>query len=1051
MTKAPRGNKGGAIVSPFVSDGSAGAALRLVIDTSSNAMLLVDHKGIMILANSRIEHLFGYSPDELIGQSVDLLVPPRFRTHHVEVRNNFIEKPDRLLMGVRRDVFGLRKDGSEVHIEVSLNPLIVPEGKFVLTAIIDITERENAEERFRSLVNEVSEYSIFSVDTGGIVTSWNTGAERMTGYSKQEILGKHFSCFYTAEDIDSGKPAIELKAAEKTGRFEKEGWRVRKDGNPFWANVVITALRDHEGKLIGYTKISSDLTERRKALADRRKEEERFRSMVSDVSDYGIFSLDTKGLVTSWNAGAERMKGFTKNEILGKHFSCFYPTEDIRAGKPARELEAAEQTGRFEDEGWRVRKNGTSFWANVVITALKDPDGKLIGYTKISRDLTERKKAEERFRLMVEAAPNSMIMVNREGHITLVNAQTEKLFGYRREELIGQLVDILVPAKTRPGHPQLRDSFFSSPKARSMGIGRDLFGVTKSGAEVPVEIGLNPIETPEGLFTLASIIDITERKKAEERFRLMVEAAPNSMIMVNREGRITLVNAQTEKLFGYRREELIGQLVDMLVPVKTRPGHPKLRDSFFASPKARSMGIGRDLHGVTKNGTEVPVEIGLNPIETPEGLFTLASIIDITERKRAEERFRLMVEAAPNAMIMVNREGHITLVNAQTENLFGYRREELIGKPVEILVPVKIRPGHPKLRDSFFAAPKARSMGSGRDLYGVTKNGTEVPVEIGLNPIETPEGLFTLASIIDITERKKIDIELHRLNESLESQVTETSQALIRLRQTQEQLVQAEKMASLGGLVAGVAHEINTPVGIGLTAASHLQDEVAKLAQAVETNTLKRSQLIKFMETGQQTAQMVLSNLHRAAELIRSFKQVAVDQSSDEPRRFNLSQYIGEILVSLHPKLRSTLHRIEVECPTELQLETIPGAVSQILTNLILNSLLHAYDPGQAGIMKISAQIQGSDLKLIYSDDGKGIPPEMLPKIFDPFFTTRRGHGGTGLGLNIVFNLARNALAGMVSVASTLGKGTTFTLVFPAKRPIPSRETFSPDPSEPTS
>jgi len=380
-------------------------------------------------------------------------------------------------------------------------------------------------------------------------------------------------------------------------------------------------------------------------------------------------------------------------------------------------------------------------------------------------DRFARKEEPEMFRRIVEAAPSAIVLVNREGKIMLINAQTEKLFGYSREALIGQAVEILVPERFRSKHPGHRTAFFANPSTRSMGAGRDLYGLHKDGREFPIEIGLNPIETEDGLLVLASIIDITERKRAEERFRRVVEAAPSAIVLVNREGKITLINAQTEKLFGYSREALIGQTVEVLVPERFRNKHPGHRTAFFANPSTRSMGAGRDLYGLHKDGREFPIEIGLNPIETEDGLLVLASIIDITERKRAEERFRRVVESAPSAIVLVNREGKITFINAQTEKLFGYSREALIGQTVEMLVPERFRNKHPGHRSAFFANPSSRAMGAGRELYGLHKDGREFPIEIGLNPIEAEEGLLVLASIIDITERKHAEKEIRESEE----------------------------------------------------------------------------------------------------------------------------------------------------------------------------------------------------------------------------------------------------------------------------------------------
>jgi PAS domain S-box-containing protein len=254
-----------------------------------------------------------------------------------------------------------------------------------------------SEERFRLLVGSVSDYAIFVLDPSGHVATWNVGAQRIKGYRAEEIIGKHFSIFYPPEDIAAGKTDRELEIATREGRFEEEGWRIRKDGSRMWANVTITAMHSPDGRLIGFAKVTRDLTERRRAEEETR----RFRLLVESVKDYAIFILDPGGHVLTWNLGAERIKGYRADEIIGKHFSIFYPPEDIAEGKTERELEIATSTGRFEEEGWRVRKDGSHFWANVTITTLRNADGTLLGFAKVTRDLTERREAEEAQRALV--------------------------------------------------------------------------------------------------------------------------------------------------------------------------------------------------------------------------------------------------------------------------------------------------------------------------------------------------------------------------------------------------------------------------------------------------------------------------------------------------------------------------------------------------------------------------------------------------------------------------------------------------------------------------
>jgi PAS domain S-box-containing protein len=257
--------------------------------------------------------------------------------------------------------------------------------------------------RFELLVQSITDYAIYMLDPTGMIVSWNAGAQRFKGYTASEIIGEHFSRFYTDQGRAAGLPAIALATAEREGRFEAEGWRVRKDGSRFWANVVIDPVRTPDGTLVGFVKITRDLTERRVAEEELRRSEERFRLLVQSVTDYAIYMLDPTGVIVSWNPGAQRFKGYTEAEIIGRHFSTFYTDEDRAIDFPATALATAEREGRFEAEGWRVRKDGSRFWASVVIDAVRDPGGKLIGFAKVTRDLTERREAQQALERTQEA------------------------------------------------------------------------------------------------------------------------------------------------------------------------------------------------------------------------------------------------------------------------------------------------------------------------------------------------------------------------------------------------------------------------------------------------------------------------------------------------------------------------------------------------------------------------------------------------------------------------------------------------------------------------
>ncbi len=323
------------------------------------------------------------------------------------------------------------------------------------------------------------------------------------------------------------------------------------------------------------------------------------------------------------------------------------------------------------------------------------------------------------------------------------------------------------------------------------------------------------------------------------------------------------------------------------------------------------------------------------------------------------------------------------------------------------------------------------------------KDGTCYPVEVRLQLLADEDPPVFAAIVNDITERRRAENEIRELNQDLERRVEartaelskangELHGALGKLYLAQDQLVQTEKMASLGGLVAGVAHEINTPVGISVTAASHLHEKVGQLEAVYGEGKLRRSDMEAFMRTARESSEIVLSNLQRASRLIGSFKQVAIDQSSEERRRFGLAAYLEEIVTSLRPQLKTTRQQVTIACDPGFQVDSYPGVLSQVITNFVINALMHAYDEDTAGTMRIAVVDRGGTIALSFADDGRGIPKDHVAQIFDPFFTTRRGQGGSGLGLNIVYNLVTQKLGGTIVCHSTPGAGTRFEISFPA-------------------
>jgi PAS domain S-box-containing protein len=371
--------------------------------------------------------------------------------------------------------------------------------------------------------------------------------------------------------------------------------------------------------------------------------EETYGMLLDEIQDYAIFMLDPEGTVVSWNAGAERIKGYRGEQIIGHNFSCFFPPEDIKSGRPEEVLRMTAASGRHEYEGMRVRKDGSRFLASIIFTALRDPAGNLRGFSEISRDLSERKESGAKYRGLLEAAPDAMVVVNQSGEIVLLNLQVEKQFGYRRDELVGQKVKNIIPEGFAERLLADGTRTAADALAQQIGMGIELTGRRKDGSIFPIEIMLSPLESAEGILVTAAVRDISVRKIAEKhlaqmesRYRGLLEAAPDAMVVVTQAGEIVLLNVQAEKRFGYHRDELIGQPVTNIIPEGF--AERLIADSLRSPADAlgQQIGTGIELLGRRKDGSNFPIEIMLSPLEGDKGIVITAAIRDITIRKNAE-------------------------------------------------------------------------------------------------------------------------------------------------------------------------------------------------------------------------------------------------------------------------------------------------------------------------------------------------------------------------------------------------------------------------------
>ena len=809
-------------------------------------------------------------------------------------------------------------------------------------------------------------------------TAIQTGLGQQTMDDFQRVVGEMQDeelRLLVQRDADARRHVVQTKSILVFGTIlgflivSAAGWSVQRDQSAL--GVAEDALREGEG---------------------------RFRTLANSISQLA-WMADEKGYIFWYNDRWFEYTGTTLAEMAGWGWQKVHHPDHVQ--QVVDKITKCFQTGQVWEDTFPLRgKDGTYRLFLSRAIPIRDAKGNVLRWFGTNTDISETKESGVKYRGLLEAAPDAMVVVNQSGEIVLLNARAETEFGYRRDELLGQQVKTIIPIGF--AERLIADGTRSAADAlaQQIGTGIELSGRRKNGSEFPIEIMLSPLESAEGILVTAAIRDISVRKAAEKhlgqmegRYRGLLEAAPDAMVVVDQRGKIVLLNARAENEFGYRRDELLGQQVNTIIPRGFAERLIADGTRSAADALAQQIGTGIELSGRRKNGSEFPIEIMLSPLESAEGILVTAAIRDISVRKAAEKhlgqmegRYRGLLEAAPDAMVVVDRVGEIVLLNARAENEFGYRRDELLGQQVKTIIPVGF--AERLIADGTRSAAEAlaQQIGTGIELSGRRKDGSEFPIEIMLSPLESAEGILVTAAIRDITTRKNAELQLL-------SKVGELNRSNL----------------ELGQFAYIASHDLQEPLRM---VASYTQLLSRRYKGRLDSDA---DEFIAFAVDGAGRMQRLIQDLlaysrvgTKGNELLETSSEEAMQQAL-----INLREAIREsgALVT-HDPMPAVL-------ADEMQLV-------QLFQNLIGNAIKYQ-KPGVPRI-HISAAMNGGK-KWIFSvkDNGLGIDPQYFERIFGMFqrLHKRDEFAGTGIGLAICKKIVERH-GGSISVESQPGQGSTF-------------------------
>jgi PAS domain S-box-containing protein len=947
--------------------------------------------------------------------------------------------------------------------------------------------------------------AVLTTDAEGRVTSLNPVAESLTGWTNTEATGRPLESVFTIINETSRQPvenpAIRALREGTVFGLANHTVLIAKDGTERPIDDSAAPIVDGEKKLSGVVLIFRDVTERRQLerwqrdlqgqlerqvqerTAELRVTEERFRLMVEGTRDYAIFMLDPQGHIVSWNPGAERLKGYRADEIIGQHFSCFYPAEDIQAGKPERELKVAAAEERYEEEGWRLRKDGSRFWASVLITALHDETGNLRGFSKITRDMTEKRQAEESARRLLqeqtarrvaeeaEAAireqrewlrvtlasiGDAVIATDTQGCVTFLNPVAQALTGWTHDDAQGQLLGAVFPIL----HERTRQPV-ENPVARVLregvvvGLGNHTVLLARDGTERPIDDSAAPIRGDSGETVGVVLIfrDVTEQRQAqvalrqsEARKAAILDTALDGIITMDHEGRVLEFNPAAEQTFGYSRAQAVGQeLADLIIPRSLRERHRRGLAQYLATGEGPVLDRRIEMTALRADGMEFPAELAVTRIPGEGPPLFSGCVRDITGRKRAEQAARFLADASKSLATLVDSGSTMQKVARLAVPFFadwcavdmveeeGSLRRVAVAHvdPSKVELAQELHRRYPPDPDAPQGAWNILRTGQSEIISEITESMLMERVkDEELLRIMRELGLKSYIGVPLQTRGKTVGIITFIAAESgRRYQATDLAVA--------EELAHRAAIAIENARLFSEVREADRRKDEFLAMLAHeLRNPLAPIRNAL--HIMKQSG--PGGSVGEQVREMMERQVQHMTRMVDDLLDVSrITRGKIELRKevVDLASVVSRTVEAIRPLIEDRHQELTVELPRDsVRLEADPTRLEQVLANLLNNAAKYTDHEGH---IWLSAEQKGGELVLRVKDTGMGLAADMLSRIFEPFVQSDRvlhhSQGGLGIGLTLVRSLVEMH-GGTVSAHSDgLGRGSEFVVRLPALSP----------------